>query len=72
MPQTSKIKPGISNATKLSRPSARDIIQIKNVRDVSIVERYAAEAYLVVAIPVTLKPAIEHIVKIKSKITMPF
>ena len=36
--------------------------QIKIVREVSIVERWAAEAYLVVAIPKTLKQEIEQII----------
>lgn len=36
-------------------------IQINTVREVSIVERCAADAYLVVAIPKLLKAAIEMI-----------
>jgi len=41
---------------------------MSTVREVSIVERWAAEAYLVVAIPKLLNPAIEQIERTVSKI----
>lgn len=47
---------------KASPKKAQLIIQIKIVRDVSIVERWAAEAYLVVEIPKTLKQEMEQII----------
>lgn len=48
------------------------MIQIISVLEVSIVERCAAEAYLVVMIPQTLKIAIEAAIMKASPIITPF
>ena len=58
-----------SNVSNLSR---QDMIQIISVLEVSIVERCAAEAYLVVMIPQTLKIAIEAAIMKASPIITPF
>jgi hypothetical protein len=47
--------------SNVSRPSRQLKIQMRRVREVSIVDLWAAEAYLVVAIPKELKAAIEQI-----------
>lgn len=55
-------KPIIDKGRKASPRKAQLQIQIKIVRLVSIVERWAAEAYLVVAIPNTLKQEMEQMI----------
>jgi hypothetical protein len=48
-------------------PSSKQMkIQTRSVREASIVERYAAEAYLVVAIPQQLKQATDKMLTIVS------
>jgi hypothetical protein len=66
------MNPGISKAIKGSSPNKHDIIQIVSVREVSIVERYAADAYLVQAIPKELKQAMQKIVIQISPTIIPF
>ena len=44
---------------------ARETIQTRTVREVSIVERYAEEAFLVTVTPKALKEAIEKHIKIE-------
>jgi len=61
------MKPGISHGFQVSSPRRTEKIQIKNVREVSMVDLWAAEAYLVVAIPDELKNAIEKIVRTTRK-----
>jgi len=56
------MKPTIDQGRNASPRKAQLQIQIKMVRDVSMVERWAAEAYLVVAIPNTLKQEMEQII----------
>jgi len=56
------MKPTIDQGRNASPRKEQLQIQIKMVRDVSMVERWAAEAYLVVAIPNTLKQEMEQII----------
>lgn len=72
VPITSKMNPGISHHTGGSSPREIDKIQMVSVREVSIVERWAADAYFVMAIPVELNKAIDKIVRKKRKIIMVF
>jgi len=63
VPKTSMMNPGISRGIKGSWKIKQLKIQIVSVREVSIVERCAAEAYLVQATPQALNKAI-HMVKL--------
>ena len=72
MPAQRRIKPGISQDANFSSPSRQDRIQIVSVREVSIVDLYAAEAYLVQAMPNELNSEIEKIVKMMSPMIQPF
>jgi hypothetical protein len=60
------MKPGIAQATKGSSRNRHEITQISKVLDVSMVDLYAADAYLVVAIPKQLKNVIEKQLSITS------
>jgi hypothetical protein len=72
VPAQRRIKPGISQGANFSSPSRQDRIQIVSVREVSIVDLYAAEAYLVQAMPNELNSEIEKIVKMMSPMIQPF
>ena len=62
VPNTSKTKPGMAYQWKSSPRNQQEQIQMSKVRDVSMVERWAAEAYLVTAIPKELKQAMEAMI----------
>ena len=66
---TKSTKPISSSGKKVSHPKYRETIQINNALEVSIVDLYAAEAYLVIATPVALNIAIETIIKIEQSKT---
>lgn len=72
VPKASKMNPGISRATNFSSPSRQERIQMVRVREVSIVDLWAAEAYFVIAIPNELKQAMHIIVKMTSMIMIWF
>ena len=61
------MNPKIDYQWKSSSPNKQLIIQIINVREVSIVARCAAEATLVVVIPLTLNMAMESIMPSDSQ-----
>ena len=60
-------KPMMDCQWKVSKPSHTDIAQMITVLEVSMVERWAAEAYLVVVMPQTLKMAIDDIIPSESQ-----
>jgi len=72
VPITSKTNPGIHQGSKGSRWSKQLNIQMSRVREVSIVDLWAAEAYFVVAIPNELKAATERVDKANSTIIIGF
>ena len=61
VPKTSRKKAKSSPQLKASAPVARLITQMNSVRQVSIVDRWAAEAYFVIETPVALKHEIDKI-----------
>ena len=63
MPNARETNPRIAHGWKTSPSRSTDKIQMVRVLDVSIVERCAAEAYFVHAIPNELKHAIDMILK---------
>lgn len=63
MPKARHTKPRIAQGWNYSPRRSTDKIQIVKVLEVSMVDRWAAEAYLVQAIPKELKHAIDMILK---------
>ena len=62
VPKTSRKKANSSPQLNCSWPVDRLMIQMNRVRQVSTVERWAAEAYFVIETPVALKQEIEKII----------
>ena len=66
VPKTNMKNPGMQKSMNGSPSSKQMKIQTRSVREASIVERCAAEAYLVVAIPQQLKQATDKMLPIVS------
>lgn len=64
VPKTRRKKAKSWPKINFSAPVARLMIQMKRVRQVSIVDRWADEAYLVIDTPVALKQEMDRIIPI--------
>lgn len=63
VPNTRMINPASSPIRNFSLPARRNTIQISKVLQVSTVDLWAAEAYLVIITPVALNPAMERMLQ---------
>jgi hypothetical protein len=68
VPVIRKTKPRSYQGRKSSQPRAREAAQMRTVREASMVDRWAAEAYLVTETAVVLKDAIEHMSEREKRI----
>ena len=70
VPVIRKRKPRSYHGRKSSQPRRREAAQMRTVLEASIVDLWAAEAYLVTETAVVLKEAIEHMSGTEKRINM--
>lgn len=68
VPEIRNRKPRSYHGRNSSQPMAREAAQMRTVLEASIVDLYAAEAYLVTETAVVLKEAIEHMSETEKRI----